>query len=158
MTATVRFPSPEFPAPPQVTVQFPDTWTAAQPAGAVIAMVRPAPIKAFAPNVFVSITRFGSEHSLRTTIDALRAKVDSYAEHAWGKESSTATESSSDYAVEVSYTDPTAGTLLQLHHFVLLDRGSAKDLVHAVGVCTAEQVEAVLPELRAVLASLEVSA
>lgn len=157
MDPTVRFPSPEFPELPRVCVQVPAVWTPAQPAGAVIAVVRPAPAESFTPNVVVSITRLGAEHALQTTIDALHTKVDSYPDHAWGEESSSTTGPTATYAAEVSYVDPAAGTLLQVHRFLLVDHGSARDLVHAVGVCAADQVEAVLPELRAVVGSLAIS-
>lgn len=150
------FPSAEHPAFLRIGIDVPDTWTSTQAPGAVIAAVKPAPPGEFAVNVVVSVTRFGVDHTLDTSIEALRQRVAASGESSWGEQARSDTDTAQGFAAEVSLKDPRAGTVVQGHRSVLVNRGDVRDLVHAVVSCSAAQVTDELPALRAALDSLKI--
>jgi len=155
---SMNFPDAEHPAFPRLGIEVPDGWTPTAAPGAVMAALKPTPPGEFAPNVVVSLTRFGQDHSLDTSIAALRTELGSNGQAAWGDEARSQTTGAEGFATEVAITDPRAGTVMQGHRLLLVHHGPVSDLVHAVASCAADQVEHHLPELRAALDSLTINA
>jgi len=153
----LAFPGVERPAFPGISVEIPDHWFSVHVPDTVLAATAPPLAGSFTVNVLVSVTRLSQDHVLQTSVEGLHARSAGLAEVAWGEEATSAAGDRAVYAGELSYVDPAAGTVLQTHRLVLLDRGPVRDLVHAVGSCSAQQVAESLPDLRKILGSLEIA-
>lgn len=154
----ISFPDVDRPAFPGISIHVPEGWISRAAPGALIAAVKAGAPGEFATNIVVSLTRFGPDHALDTSIDALHTRVSDEGGSAWGEQSRSQTEGAEGFAAELSLHDPRVGTVVQCHRLLLIHRGPVADLVHVVGSCSAAAVKGDLIDLRTALDSLQIQA
>ncbi|WP_066043323.1 LpqN/LpqT family lipoprotein [Herbiconiux solani] len=153
MTHTLTFPGESAPAFPSVTLTLPDDWQALSVSGAVLAAGKTVEQGQFRPNVVVAVSRFGSDYSLQTAIDAVVARVASIPGVVELGREELEVLGTPGYRIEFSYPDERVGTLMQGVRIAVVENGPVTDLVQLTVTATGEQATELWGELREIQAS-----
>ncbi len=154
--ATVSYPSDDFPALVGVSVDCPDGWNPLPDTGQLLAVVKSVPEGQFRPNLIVSIRRLRRGTGLAQAKAEFAALVASKTDYASVGEEDRLIDGWPGFRAEGSYTDQTAGTVVQAIRFVAVDRGRGDDLVQITATCHATQVPDTWEAIRAIQESLTI--
>lgn len=148
------FPSVTFPCLPALTLSTPDHWTPLHAAGAVLAVAWPHEEGRFIPNVIASMTRFGQEYDFDTAVTALDADLARLVDVEVTVRDRGELSGAPAYLQEVAFTQPEAGTLIQLNLVLLVRHENVVDLVHVVGTAAGDRLEPDYAEVREIIQSV----
>ena len=156
--AVLRYPSPQFPAFPAVSLHIPDTWRGVDAAGAVIAAAEARNDGHFASNVTATVTRHTAGYEVRHAVEEAQLVLGALPD-AKVEDPLTARLGDRDFVgCNVAFREASSGTLVQVHLFTTIGHGSVVDLVHLVGTCAAECVPDAYVEIQQILKSVEIEA
>lgn len=153
MTHTLSFPGDAAPAFPPVTLTLPDDWHALSTSGAVLAAGKTVEPGEFRPNVVVAVTRFGSDYTIQTAIEAVIARVEAIPGVVELGREELEVLGHPGYRIEFSYPDERVGTLMQGVRIAVVENGPVTDLVQITVTATGEQATGIWDELRAIQAT-----
>lgn len=154
----LAFPSALFPAPPRLTLDIPDTWEGLNVPEITIAAREKDITDRFVPNVVVRVDRRAPD------FDVQRALAD-IADYARRQPEGAVTDPFEAYfggrdfiGVNVSWIDPTAGTVVQAQLFTLVTVPDSQVawLIQVTGSVGGSQAEQEYPVLQQVIATLTV--
>ena len=153
MTKTVRFPGDDFPAFPSIALEAPEDWEPIHAYGSVLAVAEPQRPGRFRSNVVVALSRFGADYALDTAVQAVTEKFQTLPDlEVIGREERTVL-GAPGFRMEVSFSDPRVGTLVQAVHLAVIPAGGVSDLVQVTGTAGGAQAREDWPTIRAVLDS-----
>ena len=154
---TFQFPSAEFPALPTIALESPDGWEPMDVGTALLAIGRTVPAGLFRPNVCVTMERFSGVLDIAGPSDAVIAKFASLDEFAEvGRELLTVSGFDA-FRMEGGFHSTEAGTIFQAVYLICVVHGGFTDIVQAVASCTASETDTMIPEIRSILTSIQVS-
>jgi hypothetical protein len=152
----VQFPSQEFPDFPAVSLQPAEGWTTRPVPGTVLAVVLDRGPEKFSPNVVVTLTR-----GVDTTWEDADAAVDAFVSGLSEVESAPRERPVFDErpwsVLEFAHVTEEAGTVFQLIAVALLEHGPVVDSVRVTASIAPEDMDEVLPVLRRIVASTQIS-
>lgn len=155
MGDVLTFPSEAFPAYPSLRVAQPTGWVALAGVGLPLALAKQVPTGQFRPNVLVTVTRFGADH----TVAAARKEVTRRLKEL-PRFTETLREDSADLLgvtglrIEGYFADGKGGTLVQALRMCVLPAGPVFDVVQITGTCAGTQVDTAFAEIREIQDSL----
>lgn len=158
MAKSVSYPSAEFPAPPQVTVEVPDDWEMLTVPGVQMALAQPRQEGKFRANVVVTVQRFGPEFSLESAKEGLEQRKSALPELEELGTGEIDVEGTTWIASEYGYTQPGRPTVVQAARYAVVARGDvATDVIEIVGSCGAESAEEEIEQVRTIQDSVQLA-
>ncbi|GAA8843963.1 hypothetical protein DUHN55_09830 [Helicobacter pylori] len=153
----LSYPSEVFPGPPGVTIDAPDTWAPVRVGGTLLACRRIDSDHGFAPNVVVRGFQRTGDFTMREALAELRAFVDEQPEGHVDEPFELTLGEVPFLGVNVSWSDPDIGTIVQIHLFAGSRRGRIVDLVQATGSVGGGDAQSAYAEVQQVLQTIRVT-
>lgn len=153
----LSYPSEMFPGPPSVTLDAPDTWGPVRVGGTLLACRRIESDESFAPNVVVRGFQRTSDFTMRDAIAELRRFLDEQEAGSLDDPFEIELGGVPFVGVNVSWTDPEIGTVVQIHLFAGSRRGRIVDIVQATGSVGGETAESSYAEVQQILQSVRIT-
>lgn len=162
MSETFTYPSPAFPAQPEITMSVPKGWVALAAVGLPMAFAREGLNAKFRPNVLVTLKRFGAgaEHSLlRNEVNKGIKQLGRFKEKSRQDpfEFDLGTQVASGIRLEGTFNDGKRGLVFQTQRTFLIPTGYVSDLIQVTGSCEVAQITNVLEEILAIHDSLRLN-
>ena len=158
MAKSVSYPSAEFPAPPQVTVEVPDDWEMLTVPGVQMALAQPRQEGKFRANVVVTVQRFGPGFTLEAAKEGLEQRKSALPELEELGTGEIDVEGTTWIASEYGYTQPGRSTVVQAARYAVVARGDvATDVIEIVGSCGAESAEDEIELVRSIQDSVQLA-
>lgn len=155
MGRTLTFPSEAFPASPSLQVDQPEGWVALAGVGLPIALAQEVAPGRFRPNVLVTVTRFGADHTVAAARKEVNARLKSLPRFTETlRENAAELLGGPGMRVEGYFGDGKGGTLVQALRMGVLAAGPVFDVVQITGTCAGDQVESVFGQIREIQDSL----
>jgi hypothetical protein len=153
----LSYPSEVFPGPPGVTIDAPDTWAPVRVGGTLLACRRIDSDHGFAPNVVVRGFQRTGDFTMREALAELRAFVDEQPEGHVDEPFELTLGEVPFLGVNVSWSDPDIGMIVQIHLFAGSRRGRIVDLVQATGSVGGGDAQSAYAEVQQVLQTIRVT-
>lgn len=153
----LSYPSEVFPGPPGVTIDAPDTWAPVRVGGTLLACRRIDSDHGFAPNVVVRGFQRTGDFTMREAVAELRTFVDEQSEGHVDEPFELTLGEVPFLGVNVSWSDPDIGTIVQIHLFAGSRRGRIVDLVQATGSVGGGDAQSAYAEVQQVLQTIRVT-
>lgn len=154
----LSYPSDTFPGPPNVRMQFPDTWVARPAASAVISAVDRDSPSDFGTNVVAIVSRILNEHPLEEMVGVMWSQTTARYPGAQQVESSRGTIAGHPSATTVIALrppdTPVALAQVQTILFVPTVDPAQRDLVQLHGTCSLDTLPAYQTVFESIFASL----
>ncbi|MCE1179083.1 MAG: hypothetical protein LWW86_08670 [Micrococcales bacterium] len=154
---TLTYPSEQFPGPPSVSVDIPESWTPLRVPGTLMAARETSSASALAPNIIVRGSTRPGYFSIEHALDELRETVEGQ-----GGEMDPPFEITLDgmpyVGVNVHWDDSRMGQVVQAHLFCGSRRGNVVDLVQITGSVSGAQAREQYDEVQAILETARVVA
>lgn len=154
MNDRLVFPSVDFPAYPELSVQKPDGWVGLAATGLPLALAKTVEPGTFRPNVLVTLQRFGVDFSVDAAIKALNEKLKKLTRF---KESSREVNEDSD-GTNVVVIGRFAGSRGEMFvhcvRVVVIKREYVYDVVEITGTASALTGDNGLEEIREIVLSV----
>lgn len=153
----LSYPSEVFPGPPGVIIDAPDTWAPVRVGGTLLACRRIDSDHGFAPNVVVRGFQRTGDFTMREAVAELRTFVDEQSEGHVDEPFELTLGEVPFLGVNVSWSDPDIGTIVQIHLFAGSRRGRIVDLVQATGSVGGGDAQSAYAEVQQVLQTIRVT-
>lgn len=153
----LTYPSETFPGPPSVTIDVPDTWAPVRVGGTLVSCRRIASDHGFAPNVVIRGFQRSSDFTMRTALAELRGFVADQQAGNVDEPFELELGEVPFLGVNVSWTDPEIGTVVQIHLFAGSRRGRILDLVQATGSVGGDDAQSSYAEVQQILRTVRVA-
>ena len=153
----LSYPSEVFPGPPGVTIDAPDIWAPVRVGGTLLACRRIDSDHGFAPNVVVRGFQRTGDFTMREAVAELRTFVDEQSEGHVDEPFELTLGEVPFLGVNVSWSDPDIGTIVQIHLFAGSRRGRIVDLVQATGSVGGGDAQSAYAEVQQVLQTIRVT-
>ena len=154
---TLTYPSAQFPGPPSVSVDIPQSWAPVRVPGTLLAARRASAGGVFAPNVVVR----GFTRSGRFTIGRALAELQGFVEQRPGGRMDRPFEIDIEQVpfvgVTVSWSDERVGDLVQAHLFAGARRGQVVDLIQLTGSVAGPDAETEYPVVQDLMQTVRVA-
>jgi len=131
-------------------------WQVTTSPDTVLTLVRTGRPGFFAPNVAVFVTDHSPEFDVREIIDDLDPRRLDMPELVAQEPFEVTIGEVGFLGRAVSFRDPAAGTLAQVHLVTKFARSDASDVVHLVGTCAGDRVSVDLPALKDVMDTVRI--
>lgn len=153
----LTYPSETFPGPPSVTLDVPDTWAPVRVGGALMSCRRIESDRGFAPNVVIRGFQRASDFTMRDALAELRGFVEDQQDGTVDTPFDLVLDGLRLLGVNVSWTDPEIGTVVQIHLFHSSRRGRVVDLVQATGSVGGHDAQSSYGEVQQILQTVRIS-
>lgn len=153
----LTYPSEVFPGPPGVTIDVPDTWAPVRVGGTLLSCRRIESDHGFAPNVVIRGFQRTGDFSMRQALDELRGFVAQQDQGHVDEPFELELGEVPFVGVNVSWTDPEIGTVVQIHLFAGSRRGRIVDLVQATGSVGGGDAQSAYAEVQQILQTIRVT-
>lgn len=153
----LTYPSETFPGPPSVTLDVPDTWAPVRVGGALMSCRRIESDRGFAPNVVVRGFQRDSDFTLRDALAELRTFVEGQPDGVVDTPFDLDLDGQPLLGVNVSWTDPAIGVVVQIHLFHSSRRGRVVDLVQATGSVGGDDAQRSYGDVQQILRTVRIS-
>lgn len=153
----LTYPSETFPGPPSVTLDVPDTWAPVRVGGALMSCRRIESDRGFAPNVVVRGFQRSSDFTMRDALAELRAFVEDQPDGRVDAPFDLALDGTRLLGVNVSWTDPQIGIVVQVHLFHSSRRGRVVDLIQATGSVGGDGAQSTYGEVQQILQTVRIT-
>lgn len=153
----LTYPSETFPGPPSVTIDVPDTWAPVRVGGTLVSCRRIASDHGFAPNVVIRGFQRSSDFTMRNALAELRGFVADQQAGNVDEPFELELGEVPFLGVNVSWTDPEIGTVVQIHLFAGSRRGRILDLVQATGSVGGDDAQSSYAEVQQILRTVRVA-
>ena len=153
----LTYPSEVFPGPPGVTIDVPDTWAPVRVGGTLLSCRRIESDHGFAPNVVVRGFQRTADFTMRHALQELRGFVSDQQDGHVDEPFELELGEVPFVGVNVSWTDPEIGTVVQIHLFAGSRRGRIVDLVQATGSVGGGDAQSAYGEVQQVLRTIRVT-
>lgn len=155
----LTYPSNMFPAKPNVSIAIPDGWQPVATVTTDIAAVAPE-VDGFRPNVVVIVTRRLRGMVAAVALDEIAAESQQRPEGSVSEPFEIELNGRTWSGCDLTWNDPVAGKLVQLHLFSVVEgpvEGALPYLVQVSGSCLASHEDQDIPRLRDVMSSVAVT-
>ncbi|MGO1166037.1 MAG: hypothetical protein ACTMHL_05405 [Janibacter sp.] len=153
----LTYPSETFPGPPSVTIDAPDTWAPVRVGGTLVSCRRITSDHGFAPNVVIRGFQRSSDFTMRHALAELRGFVADQKEGHVDEPFELDLGEVPFLGVNVSWTDPEIGTVVQIHLFAGSRRGRIVDLVQATGSVGGDDAQSSYAEVQQILQTIRIA-
>lgn len=153
----LTYPSETFPGPPSVTLDVPDTWAPVRVGGALMSCRRIDGDRGFAPNVVIRGFQRASDFTMRDALAELRGFVEEQQDGRVDAPFDLDLDGTSLLGVNVSWTDPQIGIVVQIHLFHSSRRGRVVDLIQATGSVGGDDAQSSYGEVQQILQTVRIS-
>lgn len=157
---TISSPSELFPAPPAVSIDFPDGWEPTSAPGALLSARKPGAPDAFMSNVLVRVVHREDGFTVDRAVEELRADATQRTQGETAGVFRGEIDGCAFDGMDLSWVDDRAGTLLQVHLFHVLEpvaAGGAVMLLQLVGTCGGSAAAVDYPAIKEILLSTRVT-
>lgn len=153
----LTYPSETFPGPPSVTLDVPETWAPVRVGGALMSCRRIDGDRGFAPNVVIRGFQRASDFTMRDALAELRGFVEEQQDGRVDAPFDLDLDGTSLLGVNVSWTDPQIGIVVQIHLFHSSRRGRVVDLIQATGSVGGDDAQSSYGEVQQILQTVRIS-
>ncbi len=148
-------PSQTFPGPPRVSVEVPDDWTAVPMAGTVLAARGPL-VDGLASNVVVRHYTRPLTFTVPSAMADLKAFVDQQPEGEIDEPFTLTLGEVPVIGVNISWTDPKAGDIVQVHLFAGTRLEGLVHLVQVTGSVGGTEIETDYDQVQGILQTVRI--
>jgi len=152
----LTYPSETFPGPPSVTVDVPETWAPVRVGGTLLSCRRINSDHGFAPNVVIRGFQRSSDFTMRHALAELRGFVADQREGHVDEPFELELGGVPFLGVNVSWSDPEIGTVVQIHVFAGSRRGRIVDLIQATGSVGGDDAQSAYGEVQQILQTIRI--
>jgi len=153
----LTYPSETFPGPPSVMLDVPESWAPVRVGGTLLSCRRISSDQGFAPNVVIRGFQRSSDFTMRNALAELRGFVSDHEDGHVDDPFELELEGVPFLGVNVSWTDPEIGTVVQIHLFAGSRRGRIVDLIQATGSVGGEDAQSSYAEVQQILQTVRVA-
>lgn len=153
----LTYPSATFPGPPGVTIDVPDTWAPVRVGGTLMSCRRITSDHGFAPNVVIRGFQRTADFTMRHALEELRGFVGDQQAGSVDDPFELELGGVPFLGVNVSWTDPEIGTVVQIHLFAGSRRGRIIDLVQATGSVGGDDAQTSYAEVQQILQTVRIA-
>lgn len=154
----LTYPSDTFPGPPSVTIDVPETWAPVRVGGTLMSCRRIEGDRGFAPNVVIRGFQRSADFTMRDALAELRGFVAEQQDGTVDEPFDIDLGGAPFLGVNVFWTDPQIGTVVQIHLFNSSRRGRVVDLVQATGSVGGDDAQSSYGEVQQVLQTVRIAA
>ncbi|WP_370891465.1 hypothetical protein [Janibacter sp. GXQ6167] len=155
---SLTYPSREFPGPPGVSLDVPDTWAPVRLGGTLMSCRRAAGEDGFAPSIVVRGYQRGPDFTLVEAITELGDYVRGQNGGTIDPPFDLERAGTMLRGVNASWQDPVVGQVVQVHLFASSRRGPIVDLIQVTGSVGGADAPAAYAEVRSILTTLRITA
>jgi hypothetical protein len=157
MMITLEHPGPDVPGTPRIRIEVPDGWIRVElPHTVLAARETDPPSGAFATNVTVQQLRRPAPVTEPMLIDELRGVVVKHEGGVFGDPFQRMINGSLLSGVNLSYLEPHAGTIGQVHLFTRHADGARAEIIQLVISFAGGRTVELLPVVRGIIESLKI--
>lgn len=153
----VAFPGPEFPDLPAMELQVPQGWQPRHFPGTLMAVVLDRGTESFSPNLVVTHSR-GIGLGWEQSEAAVEEYVATLVEVETAPRERVVLNDRRWSVFEFAHIASEVGTVLQVIAITLVEHGSVVDTIRATATLAADQVTEALPQVRAAIGSIRITA
>lgn len=153
----LTYPSETFPGPPSVVLDVPESWAPVRVGGTLMSCRRIESDRGFAPNVVVRGFQRSGDFTMREAIAELRGFVGDREDGVVDAPFELDLDGVPFLGVNVSWTDPQIGTVVQIHLFNSSRRGRMVDLIQATGSVGGEDAQSSYGEVQQILQTVRIA-
>ncbi|WP_435299357.1 hypothetical protein [Timonella sp. A28] len=156
MSSTLVFPSEAFPQFPRIEIERPEGWNALAAVGLPLALAKDVPAGVFRPNVLVTLTRLGADHTVDQARKAFTAKTKALPRYKEESSHVVDREDCEGFTVEGRFAGGRGEIIHQIVTVMVINRGYVFDVVEITGTCSALTGDNGKKEIREILSSVHV--
>lgn len=156
MPTSLSFPSDAFPGYPTLSVEAPENWVALGAVGLPLALARDLEGQTFRPNVLVSISRLGADHSFEKQVSVVNARVKKLPRFKELNRETIEADDRWELLVEGRFAGAKGELLKQNVRIVVLKRAYVYDVVEITGTVSLIARDNGEEEMNAIVRSIEV--
>ncbi|WP_051196778.1 hypothetical protein [Jonesia quinghaiensis] len=151
------FPSPAFPAYPALSMNKPEGWVELAAVGLPLAIAADVPAKQFRPNVLVTMTRHGVDHSMEAAERDLASRLKRLTR--FREESRVQDEAFGGQRLTITgrFSSGRGEIIHQVVTVVVINRGYVYDVVEITGTCSAQSGENIRNDVVDIMKSLDIA-
>ncbi len=155
---SLTYPSREFPGPPGVRLDVPETWAPVRLGGTLMSCRRATSDEGFAPSIVVRGYQRGPDFTVAEALselgDYVRGQTDGRIDPPFDLELG----GTMLRGVNASWRDPVVGQVVQVHLFASSRRGPVVDLIQVTGSVGGADAQSAYAEVRSILSTLRITA
>jgi hypothetical protein len=152
------FPSPEFPAFPEISITVPDGWSAGPPAPALLTALAPHHEDRFRANVVVTAERLSAPIDFPAYSSGVRQRVAELDSVQIAFDKLVQFSGRTAHIIQFTYRHPDVGTLAQAILTVPFERGQTLDMFEVVGSAGANRIDTDFAQVDEIMRSFTASA
>lgn len=154
---SLTYPSREFPGPPGVHLEVPDTWAPVRLGGTLMSCRRASSDEGFAPSIVVRGYQRGPDFTLAEAIGELGDYVRGQSEGRLDPPFDLELGGTMLRGVNASWRDAVVGQVVQIHLFASSRRGPIVDLIQVTGSVGGAEAQRAYAEVHRILTTLRIT-